>query len=158
MANQIAIHLRCRPGEAFITEAESHIVTSESAAAAALSGAMPKLVPATGGTLDVAAGIVALEGMIGRLADDHARARALAEGLAALSGIDVDPNLVDSNIVLARPTEAAPGTVAEALIGEGVLVLPFGPFLRLVTHHEFTDADADETLTAFGAVLERVGR
>ena len=283
MANQIAIHLRCRPGEAFITEAESHIVTSESAAAAALSGAMPKLVPATGGTLDVAAlddalhgadaqrprvglvvienthvrsggkvielehmltiakvarmagvpvhldgarlfnaacalgvearqlaacaesvafnlnkglgaplgailagpadfiseavrvrqmfgggwrpanipaaaGIVALECMIGRLADDHARARTLAEGLAALSGIDVDPNLVDSNIVLARPTEAAPGMVAEALIGEGVLVLPFGPFLRLVTHHEFTDADANETLTAFGAVLERVGR
>ena len=108
--------------------------------------------------IPAAAGIVALEGMISRLADDHARARALAEGLAALNGIEVDPNLVDSNIVLARPTEAAPETVAEGLIGEGVLVLPFGPYLRLVTHHEFTDADADATLTAFGAVLEGVGR
>ena len=96
--------------------------------------------------------------MISRLADDHARARALAEGLAALNGIEVDPNLVDSNIVLARPTKAAPETVAEGLIGEGVLVLPFGPYLRLVIHHEFTDADADVTLTAFGVVLEGVGR
>ena len=55
MANQIAIHIRCRPGEAFVSEAEAHVVTSESAASAALSGAMPRLVPAVNGALDIAA-------------------------------------------------------------------------------------------------------
>lgn len=44
MANQIAIHLHGRPGEVFVTEAEAHVVTSESAAASALSGAMPRLI------------------------------------------------------------------------------------------------------------------
>jgi threonine aldolase len=42
MANQIAIHIRCRPGDVFLTEAEAHVVTSESGAASALSGAMPR--------------------------------------------------------------------------------------------------------------------
>lgn len=53
MANQIALHIHCRPGELFVTEANAHVVTSESAATAALTGAMPKMIPAQGGTLDL---------------------------------------------------------------------------------------------------------
>ena len=60
MANQIALHLRCRPGEIFLTEADAHVVTSESAAASALSGAMPQLLPAAGGALDIEALAAAL--------------------------------------------------------------------------------------------------
>jgi threonine aldolase len=103
-----------------------------------------------------AAGIVALESMVGRLADDHARARALADGLAELDGIDVDPEAVESNILLVRPGGATPDALSAALARQNVLVLPFGPFLRLVTHHEITDAAVAETLAAFRTVLSAV--
>jgi threonine aldolase len=55
MANQIAIHLHCRPGESFITEESAHVMTSEAAAAASLTGAMPRLVESRAGRLDPAA-------------------------------------------------------------------------------------------------------
>ena len=47
-----------------------------------------------------AAGIVALESMIDRLAEDHVNARKLAEGLASIPGIDIDPAQVQTNIVI----------------------------------------------------------
>src|SRR6185312_7138442 len=47
-----------------------------------------------------AAGVVALERMIDRLADDHRRARRLAEGLAAIDPRLCDPRLCDTNIVM----------------------------------------------------------
>lgn len=53
MANQIALHVHCRPGELFVTETDAHVITSESAATAALTGAMPKLVAADAGALDL---------------------------------------------------------------------------------------------------------
>ena len=53
MANQIAIHVCCRPGDVFLTEAEAHVVTSESAAASVLSGAMPRCVAAVNGAFDL---------------------------------------------------------------------------------------------------------
>ena len=74
MANQIALHIHCRPGELFVTEAYAHVVTSESAATAALER-------------------------------------------------------------------------------EGVLVLPFGDDVRLVTHHEITENAVEITLKAFHSVL-----
>ena len=46
-----------------------------------------------------AAGIVALEEMVDRLPDDHANARALAEGLAKIRGLKVNPDLVQTNIL-----------------------------------------------------------
>ena len=278
MANQIAIHLRCRPGDAFLTEAEAHVVTSESAAASALSGAMPRLLAATNGALDpdavaaalgpadaqrarvglilqenthvrsggrvipyqhmqnvskiaraggvpvhldgarvfnaatalgrpacdlaaladtvsfnlnkglgaplgailagpaeliaeavrvrqmfgggwrpagipAAAGIVALETMIDRMSEDHANARGLSEGLAEIDGLSVDPGATETNIVLARPTGASSEVLAEALAERGVLVLPFGPCIRLVTHHEITEDAVAETLAVFRSVL-----
>ena len=50
-----------------------------------------------------AAGVVALEEMVDRLADDHANARALAEGLAKFPQLKVDPNLAQTNILFATP-------------------------------------------------------
>ena len=280
MANQIAIHVRCRPGDVFLTEAEAHVVTSESGAASALSGAMPRLVPAVNGAFDqdglaaalepadaqrgtpalviqenshvrsggrvvawehmkvicelarargvpvhldgarifnaataldrpacdlaalvetvsfnlnkglgaplgallvgpcefvnqavrvrqmfgggwrpagipAAAGIVALEYMIGRLGDDHARARRLAEGLATIDGITIDPVSPETNIILARPANTSPGVLSAALAKRGVFVLPFGPHVRLVTHHEINEDAVEETLNAFRFVCVR---
>jgi len=278
MANQIAIHVRCRPGDVFLTEAEAHVVTSESAAASALSGAMPRFVGAVNGALDLddlaaalrpgdaqragvalvvqentharsggrvvafermedvsemaraqgvpvhldgarifnaatalgrpasdlaefadtvsfnlnkglcaplgailagttdfvndavrvrqmfgggwrpasipaAAGIVALQSMVRRLGDDHTQARQLAQELAMIDGIMVDPASTETNIVLVRPTTTSPSALSASLEKLGVLVLPFGPYVRLVIHREINENAVEETLNAFRSVL-----
>ena len=53
MAYQIAIHVCCRPGDVFLTEAEAHVVTSDSVAASVLSGAMQRCVAAVNGAFDL---------------------------------------------------------------------------------------------------------
>ena len=278
MANQIALHIHCRPGEAFFTESSAHVVTSEAGAAAALTGTMPKIIAADKGALDLdelrdatghsdaqrsrpavvvqenthvrsggrvvpvahmsavhaiagrqrvpvhfdgarifnaaialdvpirrlaencetvsfnlnkglgaplgailagsratiteavrvrqmfgggwrpagilaAAGLVALETMVDRLHEDHARALELADGLASLPAINVDRAQVETNIVLARPTTMHPGTLAAALEIKRVRVLPFGDAVRLVTHHEISDSSVAFTLNAIESVL-----
>ncbi|MCB8942641.1 MAG: low-specificity L-threonine aldolase [Ardenticatenaceae bacterium] len=60
-----------------------------------------------------AAGIVALHEMIERLADDHHHARLLAEGLSQIPGIEVDMELVNTNMVYFNPSADSPFTVDE---------------------------------------------
>jgi threonine aldolase len=83
-----------------------------------------------------AAGIVALEKMVDRLADDHANAKSLAMGLAEMPGVTLDPASVESNIVifdLAPSVDTAAFTAA--LAGEGVKANATGPGrVRMVTH------------------------
>jgi threonine aldolase len=107
--------------------------------------------------IPAAAGIVALESMIDRLADDHANARRLAQGLAGLDGLAVDVAAVESNIVLVdvlvEGLDAA--NLAARLAEREVLVLPFGERrLRCCTHHEITPADVDAAIAAFARALE----
>jgi threonine aldolase len=92
-----------------------------------------------------AAGIVALETMVDRLAEDHAHARLLAEGLATIPGLRIDPARVQTNIVI---FEAADGlTFARRLRELGVATTPIGGGrLRMVTHYGITRADIDEAL------------
>src|SRR5262249_41596317 len=52
--------------------------------------------------VSAAAGVVALERMVSRLAEDHANARRLAEGVAKLPGISIDLASVQTNIVIFR--------------------------------------------------------
>jgi threonine aldolase len=88
-----------------------------------------------------AGGIYALRHHVERLADDHARARRLAEGLAELPGIKLDPVDVETNIVVFEVTGAldAP-TAVERLLAQGVRMGALGPrTLRAVTH---LDVDA----------------
>jgi threonine aldolase len=92
-----------------------------------------------------AAGLHALDHHLDRLADDHARARLLAEACG------VDPATVDTNIVVV-PRDDAAAFVAAARDG-GVLVSPVGPrAVRLVTHLDVSDDDA----RAAAAVLARL--
>jgi threonine aldolase len=90
-----------------------------------------------------APGIVALTEMVDRLAEDHANARLLADGLAALPGVVLDPPNVDTNIVVFRlPSAGEAQTFAGALAAEGVLVSDFGGGrLRVVTHYGISADD-----------------
>lgn len=89
-----------------------------------------------------AAGQVALDTMVERLSDDHAHARALAEGLHGL-GYGLDVGHVPTNIVIFDTTSAGwrdAKTCAEALAAKGVHGLPVSPtHIRFVTHRHITD-------------------
>ncbi len=108
-----------------------------------------------------AAGIVALETMVERLAEDHVRARRLAEGLAFLPGLILDYGLPATNMVFLSLTADVPLSareIAERIRAHGVLVGVIGPRqFRLVTHYEIDDAGVDQAIAAFRAVLSSPG-
>lgn len=104
-----------------------------------------------------AAGIVALTEMVERLADDHANARRLAEGLNRLDGISIDPESVQTDIVIfdLEREDITPAHLSAGLRSKGVLLNPIGgKRLRAVTNYHVSEADIDRTLDAFSAVLE----
>jgi len=93
-----------------------------------------------------AAGIVALEQMVDRLAEDHANARVLAEGIADIPGLNVELKAVQTNIVvadLARTDVSAVEFIARAK-GRGIKVSPFGGSkVRFVTHYGISREDVE---------------
>lgn len=98
-----------------------------------------------GGIL-AAAGIYALEHMVDRLAEDHANAKALAEGLARLPMIELDPAGVDTNIVIFGVRDDWMG-FARSMKDAGVLSTVTSPGrLRMVTHFGIVRGDIDEAL------------
>ncbi len=106
-----------------------------------------------------AAGLVALEHMVARLADDHRRAGRIAAGLNGIAADLCDPRQVATNIVMVdlSATGADAATWVAALAGRGVRAGTWtGTQLRLVTHRHITDRDVDATVTAFRAVHEEV--
>ena len=100
----------------------------------------------------VAAGAwYALDNNIDRLAEDHANARRLAEGLAELPGIAIDPAVVSTNIVVFEVADA-PAFVA-ALLEHGVDMLDLGPTtVRAVTHLDVSAPEIERALEAVRAV------
>jgi len=106
-----------------------------------------------------AAGIVALETMIERLAEDHAHARALAEGLASFPYFQVGP--VHTNIFYMSLSEACPfdgAQLAEALRVRGVLLPNRGPRnFRVVTHYWIHDEDVAYVLDAVQEAIAALG-
>ncbi len=103
-----------------------------------------------------AAGIVALEEMVERLTEDHANARKLAEGLAALPGLSIDPLQVKTNLVYFTVTHE--GWSAEQLAAQldkqGARMLPVGADrIRAVTHYHISADDIDYVLEVFSKVL-----
>ncbi|KKM09289.1 threonine aldolase [Clostridiales bacterium PH28_bin88] len=96
-----------------------------------------------------AAGLVALESMVDRLAEDHRLARVLAEGLAGMPGILIDMGTVQTNIVVfdvSGTGMAAPAFVT-ALKERGVKCNAFSPnTVRMVTHKDVDEGDIQRTL------------
>ena len=102
-----------------------------------------------------AAGVVALETMVERLADDHARARTLADVLAELFPDCVDPALVETNIVCARAA-ALPPDLLDALRVEGVLAGTIDvDTVRFVTHRDVDDAGLGRAVDALRRIARR---
>ncbi|WOE68150.1 low-specificity L-threonine aldolase [Aeromonas allosaccharophila] len=98
------------------------------------------------------AGLFALEQHVARLADDHRRAKRLAEGLAALPGIELDLSLVQSNMVFLRLREGESAPLLAFMKERGILFSGYGE-LRLVTHLQINDDDIEEVIDAFTEYL-----
>jgi threonine aldolase len=103
-----------------------------------------------------AAGIVALETMVGRLAEDHANARMLAEGLASFPQVQLDLATVQTDIVYfdVRDERITPQAFVAGLRERGVLVgSAYGTRIRAVTHYGIDSHDIEAALDAAREVL-----
>ena len=99
-----------------------------------------------------AGGIFALENHIERMADDHTRARKLAEDIGNMEGFDVDISTVETNMVYIT-TDSLASDVIKSLSIKGIDALDLGPnMLRLVTHLHITDEDIQRTIDAFATL------
>jgi threonine aldolase len=104
-----------------------------------------------------AAGLWALDHNLGRLPEDHANARLLAERLAGLRGIEIDLATVQSNIIIFRMAEGAPEAAAVVARAHerGVLVSAFAArTVRAVTH---LDVSRDQCRRAADLLADIIG-
>ena len=103
-----------------------------------------------------AAGLIALEEGPKRLHEDHANASLLAEALAQMDGVSMDPDAVETNIVIFRVT--GPVTAAQVvtrLRERGVWMSTVGPdAIRLVTHRDVSRGDCITACEALTEVME----
>jgi threonine aldolase len=104
-----------------------------------------------------AAGIYAIQKMSQRLEEDHQNARALAEGLAEITGLAVDLSTVQTNIVVVELTadQFTQAELVERLRERGVLVVPWTKGrIRLVTHYGVERKHIEQALQIIGEVVE----
>lgn len=102
-----------------------------------------------------APGLIALTQMVDRLQDDHDRAKRLAVALSQMPDVRIDPNFVETNIVIAdiANLRCSPDEFLHDLAKEGILASDFGTGLvRFVTHLGIEDEDIEQAI----AVIHRV--
>jgi len=103
------------------------------------------------------AGIISLERMTTRLAEDHIRAKKMADGLRQVQGLDVDADSPHTNMVYLNFSEAVrinPIHISERMKEFGVLIDADNTRrLRLVTHYRIDDAAVEKAVSAFHEVL-----
>ncbi|HVG29639.1 MAG TPA: GntG family PLP-dependent aldolase [Pyrinomonadaceae bacterium] len=102
-----------------------------------------------------AAGLVALEESPKGLHQDHANARRLAEGLAELPGVKIDPERVVTNIVIfdVADTGLAADAICARLQERNVLASGFGASIRMVTHYDVSREGIEAALAALRVVI-----
>ncbi len=100
-----------------------------------------------------AAGIVALDNMVDRLNDDHATARRLAQGLAQIPGIDINPDGLPTNLVFFSITDGDPALIMKEINERGVKGGMPTRNWRFVTHYGITSDDIDYTLEVMDSVM-----
>ena len=105
-----------------------------------------------------AAGVVAIQKMVDRLAEDHANARRLAQGLARIPNIIVHPGKVQTNIVIFEFTSAVSGAdFLQQLADEGVKFLHRGgQQVRAVTNRMVSAEDVDEALARMERLMSKL--
>ena len=104
-----------------------------------------------------AAGVVALTEMVERLAEDHENARRLADGLAEIPGLSIDPDRIKTNIVYFGVTGKKMDNrrLVAALAAEKVLMLPVGSDrVRAVTHYHIGGDDIDRAIEAAAGIMK----
>jgi len=104
-----------------------------------------------------AAGITALQEMVDRLAEDHENARRLAEGVAGIGGLSIEPAKVQTNIIYFELDEErmTPTELVTELNKKEVRLLAVGNRrLRAVTHYGISAEDIDLTVKALGEVMK----
>lgn len=105
-----------------------------------------------------AAGIISLEKMTTRLADDHARARKLADGLRKVKGVLVDEGSPYSNMVylnLASDVKVDAAKIIDSALKQGVLLdCENARRFRLVTHYWVDDKAVDKVIQVFKTTME----
>ena len=105
-----------------------------------------------------AAGLIAIEQTPARLHEDHDNARRLAEGLAAIRGVAIDPEGVETNIVIFDVSASGlnTGQVTQGLKDRGVLANGINPReMRMVTHYDVDRMAIDRSLAAVREIVER---
>lgn len=104
-----------------------------------------------------AAGLIALEKSPARLHEDHANASYLAEGIAKIPGLSIDPAAVRSNIVIfdCKATGRTAVELCDALHAKGIWAQDTALYsVRLVTHCDVTRSDMERALTELRATLQ----
>jgi threonine aldolase len=105
-----------------------------------------------------AAGIYALDHHINRMEEDHRKARKMAQGLARIKNLLIQPEEVETNILFfdVSPAERTAQEVAAALRERGVRVHPTAKTrIRCVTHLDISFADIDRALEIIAGVMKR---
>jgi threonine aldolase len=107
-----------------------------------------------------AAGLHALEHHVERLPQDHANARAIGERLAAVEGVELDLQALETNIVVFRLGDGAPdaATIVDRAREHGVLVMAFAPrTVRAVTHLDVAAEDCVAAAEVLAACVSGAG-
>ena len=102
-----------------------------------------------------AAGLVALEETPKILHVDHENARRLAEGLANLKGVRIDPEKVVTNIVIfdVSGAQLSAAEICARLKTEGILASPFASSIRMVTHFDVSRENIETTISTLRQIL-----
>lgn len=102
-----------------------------------------------------AAGLVAMEESPKSLHIDHENARLLAEGLAGLPGIGVDPESIATNIVIfdVAATRKSQAEICSKLADAGVRAIGWDTKIRMVTHYDVSGTDIEKTLKAMSEII-----
>jgi len=166
MGNATCMLTHCARGEEAILGDSSHIFLNEAGGMSALGGIFPHTIPnLPDGTMRLdqieagiiaAAGIVALEQMIERLAEDHANAHRLAEGISKIQGLATEPKCVRTNILYIDLVDKrfTDDEFMSLLKEKGVMLSHPGPSrFRMLTHHGIGAADIETAIEALSAVM-----
>ncbi len=102
-----------------------------------------------------AAGLVALDTMVDRMAEDHANARLLADALAGVQGVSIDLTRVQTNIVIFETQPPwSPDVFLAVARDAGVLLVPFGGRrIRAMTHADVSREECLEAARRIGTIL-----